>query len=335
MHSSLMSCASCRLNLVLNELVAHQDIELTNLQLTKENLNELRLNPFRNILKKRYCLALSILERSSIDELFHINLASKYPQNAPHALARNLQQTTSPLLQLANVVHFKQSTDRSAQYKIRVDNRVACVSYQPAPTDISLDDIEYTTACLVTIIKEMLGLEIDHICFCHSLAKRTLYEQRLGCAVHQTRGAAASVSISLPEDLNDEFPAFGTDGLATEGMSPSPTDGTENIASYSFKAAQRHGCKATEVAKELNMSVGGLAKRLRQSDVNFRSISRMAKMQRTLEMMRNGSPNKLIADALGYSDVCTFSRAFRSWFGMPPAEYKKTILEEKEKYGGI
>lgn len=334
MHSSLISCSSCRLNLVLDELAVHQDVELANLQLTKERLNELRLNPFRSILKKRYCLALSMLDRSSMQELSHIDLASKYRQNASIALVEDLHRTMSPIRQLASVVRFKQSMDRSAQYKMLIANGVACISYQPAPVDISFDDIEYTAACLVTITREMIGLEIDHVCFCHSLARRTLYEQKLGCSVHHTTGAAASVSVSLPDNPEDEHPAFSTDGLATVATSPTPIDDTENIASYSFKAAQRQRCRATEVAKELNMSVGGLAKRLRESDVNFRSISRMAKMQRTLEMMRNGCPNKLIADALGYSDVCTFSRAFRGWFGIPPAEYKRTVLEE-EKDGEI
>lgn len=326
MHPSLMSCASCRLNLVLNELIKHRDGELINLQLSKAHLNELRLNPFRCMLKRRYCLALSILERSSNEELSHIGLASKYRLNASHALLRNLQQSTSPLSQLANVVRFKQSTDRSAEFRMFINDRVACVSYQPAPADISLEDIEYTAACLVSITREILGLEIKHVCFCHPIAKRSLYEQKLGCSVHHATDAAASLFISLPEDLGEEYSYFGTVGLITEAMGRDPTVDTESIASYSFKAAQRQGCRAAEVARELNMSVGGFAKKLRESDVNFRSISKMAKMQRALEIMRNGCPNKQIADALGYSDVCNFSRAFRGWFGMPPAEYKKTIL---------
>ncbi|KAF7962888.1 hypothetical protein AWV80_16325 [Cupriavidus sp. UYMU48A] len=53
-----MSCASCRLNLVLDELLVHKDVELTNLQLTKENLNELMRNPFRSILKKMILLGI-------------------------------------------------------------------------------------------------------------------------------------------------------------------------------------------------------------------------------------------------------------------------------------
>jgi AraC-like DNA-binding protein len=79
-----------------------------------------------------------------------------------------------------------------------------------------------------------------------------------------------------------------------------------------------------KLAKLLGMSVRSLQRRLRERELSY---------QKLVMEVRKGSAQRLlsqparniaeVASALGY-ELSAFNRAFRSWTGMSPSDYRKT-----------
>lgn len=56
---------------------------------------------------------------------------------------------------------------------------------------------------------------------------------------------------------------------------------------------------------------------------------KMAKAKTLIE--ENEDPIALIADALGFHDLSSFSRTFKKTFSISPSEYRQTIQKKKEE----
>ncbi|MEN0065490.1 MAG: helix-turn-helix domain-containing protein [Myxococcota bacterium] len=78
------------------------------------------------------------------------------------------------------------------------------------------------------------------------------------------------------------------------------------------------------VARMLAMSPRTLARRLGEEGTSFRAIRNEVRQQRAQRSL--GTPERQVsevADELGFSDVTAFSRAFRSWTGLTPTEFRR------------
>lgn len=78
-----------------------------------------------------------------------------------------------------------------------------------------------------------------------------------------------------------------------------------------------------EVARKLGVSVATLRRRLAASGVSFRHLRSDALNDAALRMLRQGRPLGEIADALGYVDIRSFSRAFKAWNSVTPTAYAR------------
>lgn len=78
-----------------------------------------------------------------------------------------------------------------------------------------------------------------------------------------------------------------------------------------------------EVARKLGVSVATLRRRLAGSGVSFRRLRSDALNDAALRMLRQGRPLGEIADALGYVDIRSFSRAFKAWNSVTPTAYAR------------
>jgi len=89
-------------------------------------------------------------------------------------------------------------------------------------------------------------------------------------------------------------------------------------------------CCQTSVSGKLGLSVATLRRRLRQNNADFRSLRSEVLADRAVHLLAEGWPVSDVADALGFSDTRSFSRAFKSWHSLTPASYRQMQRREPQ-----
>ena len=80
---------------------------------------------------------------------------------------------------------------------------------------------------------------------------------------------------------------------------------------------------AEDVASELALSTRTMHRRLREEATSLRDLKEEAKFELAKqELMRGRSPIKRIAEIAGFRNEKSFSRAFRTWTGASPREFR-------------
>jgi len=84
------------------------------------------------------------------------------------------------------------------------------------------------------------------------------------------------------------------------------------------------GATLAAAARDLGMSRRGLQRRLAARGTSFRELFRALRCELALTLLsrRDMSMNEA-ADALGFSELSSFSRAFKKWTGMSPQAYRR------------
>jgi len=84
-----------------------------------------------------------------------------------------------------------------------------------------------------------------------------------------------------------------------------------------------------QIAEALHVSNRTLQRKLREEGTSFKDLLRDTRMQLARKYLR--SPGRSVVETaymLGFSEPSTFSRAFKRWTGMAPAEYREAALED-------
>ncbi|MCV6625435.1 MAG: helix-turn-helix transcriptional regulator, partial [Cellvibrionaceae bacterium] len=86
-------------------------------------------------------------------------------------------------------------------------------------------------------------------------------------------------------------------------------------------------CSVVAVAASLNMSRHTLARRLRAGGSNYAQILERVRRDRALELLSQAQLSiEQVAERLGFAEVGSFSRAFKSWRGQSPRDYRRRAL---------
>ncbi|WP_025804538.1 AraC family transcriptional regulator [Pseudomonas chlororaphis] len=84
------------------------------------------------------------------------------------------------------------------------------------------------------------------------------------------------------------------------------------------------GSHIEQVASDLNMSGRTLRRRLSEHDLTFEALLEQVRRARTLSLLANPQLSiERITEAVGYSDVRSFRRAFKRWTGLSPSAYRE------------
>ncbi|WP_152223607.1 AraC family transcriptional regulator ligand-binding domain-containing protein [Pseudomonas sp. SCB32] len=87
-----------------------------------------------------------------------------------------------------------------------------------------------------------------------------------------------------------------------------------------------YGSHIDKVASDLNMSSRTLRRRLSEHDMTFDALQEQVRRARAMSLLGNPEmPIERIAEALGYSDVRGFRRAFKRWTGLSPSGFRDEV----------
>lgn len=88
--------------------------------------------------------------------------------------------------------------------------------------------------------------------------------------------------------------------------------------------------EADSVARALGMSGRTLQRRLESEGTRFSDLVARAREGEARRRTREtDTPLSRIAEDLGFSDVASFSRAFKRWTGVPPGSYRRLRSEDE------
>jgi AraC-like DNA-binding protein len=77
-------------------------------------------------------------------------------------------------------------------------------------------------------------------------------------------------------------------------------------------------------ARLLGVASRTLQRQLALENLRYRDLVQQLRMERAVELLQESvEPVTSIAFSLGYSDVASFTRAFRQWSGMAPSHYRR------------
>lgn len=89
------------------------------------------------------------------------------------------------------------------------------------------------------------------------------------------------------------------------------------------------------VAQTLGMSERSLQRQLEARGASVSTLILATRRKLAVELLsRKGTNLKHLAERLGYADVASFSRAFRSWYGVPPGLWRRQRQDDGGRSGG-
>jgi AraC-like DNA-binding protein len=90
-------------------------------------------------------------------------------------------------------------------------------------------------------------------------------------------------------------------------------------------AALPGGTDVDDVARAMHMSARTLQRRLEQEQTRFGEVLDRARLDVARRLLADrGVTMADVAARVGFSDVATFSRAFKRWTGQPPGQWRRS-----------
>ncbi len=79
-----------------------------------------------------------------------------------------------------------------------------------------------------------------------------------------------------------------------------------------------------EVSRALGVSITTMRRRLLEEGTSFREERKYVQRELAVTMLEAGLSADEISEKLGFSDLRSFSRAFKDWYGTTPVQYQKS-----------
>ena len=89
----------------------------------------------------------------------------------------------------------------------------------------------------------------------------------------------------------------------------------------------RGEANADAACRALKLSRRTLQRRLKAEKTSFQSVLKEVRAELAINYLKDARLRSLeIAMLLGYSNISSFTTAFKSWYDIPPAEYRQKFL---------
>jgi AraC-like DNA-binding protein len=221
----------------------------------------------------------------------------------------------------------------SARFEVVPDTEAPGVvlRYLPHYTVCVDQRVEAVMGCVVCLARWMTkGRFKPHaVQFAHApRAEMAGYEALLGCPVlfgqdfHGVVIASAELGLSLIQAgkaLHAHLRLLADDMLASL-----PQGSVSARVQQLVRKNPRWG--KDRIADELGMSGRHLNRKLADEAISFKGLREALLYDLAVQALRSGQAVAVVGDKLGFSDEGAFSRAFRRWSGLTPAQFARLAL---------
>jgi AraC-like DNA-binding protein len=138
--------------------------------------------------------------------------------------------------------------------------------------------------------------------------------------------ALARAELDRPMRLADVHSAQMLAALVDAELAARPQGSSLAERVAALVASSLPGCTdVEEVARAMHMSARTLQRRLEQEQTRFGEVLDRARLGVARRLLADRSLTMAdVAARVGFSDVATFSRAFKRWTGQPPGQWRRS-----------
>lgn len=185
---------------------------------------------------------------------------------------------------------------------------------------------------LLQVRASVASFAIDEAWFVHARPAHVDALHGLFGSAHVTFGCEDSGFSVASDHLDRPMPAADPRTLDTIepmlvdalGASPASPSFSDRIATH-IASSLPGGSDVAEVARAMHMSGRTLQRRLEQEGTTFSEVLDRARLDVARRAL--AAPATTLSDVaiqLGFSDLATFTRAFKRWTGMPPGQWRRS-----------
>lgn len=233
---------------------------------------------------------------------------------------------------------FERLLYNGSQTKVSVHQDQVTLSWSEENGLSSRISDELLLATLVKIMRDILSpyaLSPAHISFTHTLNEdqHSAYYTYFCCPISV---AQKQLSISFnAKDLRVKIPQYdaqlnGLLGLQAENQLQQVKTKdllSAQIADILYKQLPHGRSSASAIAQELQLSERTLHRKLRQRGELYRNILKTTRKCLAHDYIADPKLSFVeIALLLGYSEQSAFNRAFKSWYGLSPLQYRSSTF---------
>jgi AraC-like DNA-binding protein len=216
----------------------------------------------------------------------------------------------------------------NARFEVVPDSRGVVLRYLPEYAVCVDQRVEAALGCVVCLARWMTnGRFTPHeVHFAHPpRGDASAYEALLGCTVRfgQVFHGVAIDATELGHGLIQAGQAMHAHlrTLADDMLASLPQGGLSSQVQQLIRKNPRWGKE--RIGDELGMSGRHLNRKLAAEAISFKGLREALLYEMAMQGLRAGQPVVAVGDKLGFSDENAFSRAFRRWSGVTPAQFAR------------
>lgn len=197
--------------------------------------------------------------------------------------------------------------ERAMAATLRVISDIYESSFQLDAFHLKYDEPE---SCLLNIPKEYLGAPIQFNQKENILKFNS--SQLLHALPHANPNTAAMCERLCMELISQRHTTLTTTMIVRDFLMNAPSGTLLNIK---------------EISNKLNMSERTLKRRLQDENISFRALQNETLHRRADSLLAQNLNLGQVAEILGFSDLSTFSQAYKRWTCVAPSHYKKQMIK--------
>jgi AraC-like DNA-binding protein len=265
-----------------------------------------------------------------------LRLAAEPPSSSAYAaieLALRSSRTVGDALECLALMHPQLRAERVAK-----DDEVLWIQSTSGPAPgVGRHAVEYGLAFVVARCREICSSDPLHVSsawFSHARPRDVTPLERFFGTRTLTFGAELSgfalrsETLHAPVATRDDRRLIAALDLAAAAFArQAPQARTTAIVATTLPNVLATGATLEAVARTLAVSDRTLQRRLEEEGTTFLEILDGVREARARDLLRDPSLTLIdVAERLGFSDLATFSRAFKRWTGEPPGMFRRKFV---------